>query len=225
MSSEYKIRLEAFEGPLALLMHLIDKNQIDIYDIPIATITEQYLASLEELVEVDLDVLADFLLMAATLINIKSRLLLPRPRVEDTMEEEEDPRQELVNRLVVIPLLIVLGTAWIPSVIAVPLTPVIAVTAALFALLWAMPPDSGAAHTGVVLAVSAQLLVVAAAAGIVTVYEDFAADDTTLALLLFAVPLSRMIGSGWVVVTVIDGSLAPGGDRHGVRYPSTLNTP
>lgn len=100
---------------------------------------------------------------------------------------------ELVNRLVVIPLLIVLGTAWIPSVIAVPVTPVIAVTAALFALLWAMPPDSGAAHTGVVLAVSAQLLLVAAAAGIVTVYEDFAADDTTLALLLFAVPLSTLL--------------------------------
>jgi hypothetical protein len=100
---------------------------------------------------------------------------------------------ELVNRLVVIPLLIVLGTAWIPSVIAVPLTPVIAVTAALFALLWAMPPDSGPAHTGVVLAVSAQLLLVAAAAGIVTVYEDFAADDTTLALLLFAVPLSTLL--------------------------------
>ena len=100
---------------------------------------------------------------------------------------------ELVNRLVVIPLLIVLGTAWIPSVIAAPLTPVIAVTAALFALLWAMPPDSGAAHTGVVLAVSAQLLLVAATAGIVTVYQDFSADDTTLALLLFAVPLSTLL--------------------------------
>ncbi|PRC47088.1 hypothetical protein C6A85_86760 [Mycobacterium sp. ITM-2017-0098] len=100
---------------------------------------------------------------------------------------------ELVNRLVVIPLLIVLGTAWIPSVIAAPLTPVIAVTAALFALLWAMPLESGAAHTGVVLAVSAQLLLVAAAAGLVTVYEDFAADDTTLALLLFAVPLSTLL--------------------------------
>lgn len=100
---------------------------------------------------------------------------------------------ELVNRLVLIPLLIVVGTAWIPSVIAVPLTPVIAVTAALFALLWAMPPDSGEAHTGVVLTVSAQLLLVAAAAGIVTVYQDFAADDTTLALLLFAVPLSTLL--------------------------------
>lgn len=100
---------------------------------------------------------------------------------------------ELVNRLVLIPLLIVVGTAWIPSVLAVPLTPVIAVTAALFALLWAMPPDSGAAHTGVVLAVSAQLLLVAAAAGIVTVYQDFSPDDTTLALLLFAVPLSTLL--------------------------------
>jgi len=100
---------------------------------------------------------------------------------------------ELVNRLVLIPLLIVVGTAWIPSVVAVPLTPVIAVTAALFALLWAMPPDSGAAHTGVVLAVSAQLLLVAAAAGIVTVYQDFSPDDTTLALLLFAVPLSTLL--------------------------------
>jgi hypothetical protein len=100
---------------------------------------------------------------------------------------------ELVNRLVLIPLLIVVGTAWIPSVLAVPLTPVIAVTAALFALLWAMPPDSGAAHTGVVLTVSAQLLLVAAAAGIVTVYQEFSPDDTTLALLLFAVPLSTLL--------------------------------
>lgn len=100
---------------------------------------------------------------------------------------------ELTNRLALIPLLIVVGTAWIPSVLAVPLTPVIAVTAALFALLWAMPPDSGTAHTGVVLAVSAQLLLVAAAAGIVTVYKDISADDTTLALLLFAVPLSALL--------------------------------
>lgn len=100
---------------------------------------------------------------------------------------------ELVNRLVLIPLLIVVGTAWIPSVLAVPLTPVIAVTAALYALLWAMPPDSGVAHTGVVLTVSAQLLLVAAAAGIVTVYQEFSADDTTLALLLFAVPLSTLL--------------------------------
>lgn len=100
---------------------------------------------------------------------------------------------ELANRLVLIPLLIVVGTAWIPSVLAVPLTPVIAVTAALFALLWAMPADSGEAHTGVVLTVSAQLLLVAAAAAIVTVYRDISADDTTLALLFFAVPLSALL--------------------------------
>ncbi len=100
---------------------------------------------------------------------------------------------ELANRLVLIPLLIVVGTAWLPSVVAAPLTPVIAVTAALFALLWAMPSDSGDAHTGIVLTVSAQLLAVAATAAIVTVYPDVSADDPTLALLLFAVPLSTLL--------------------------------
>jgi hypothetical protein len=100
---------------------------------------------------------------------------------------------EMTNRMVLIPLLIVVGTSWLPNVIATPLTPVIAVTAALFALLWAMPPESGDTHTGVVLTVSAQLLLVAAAAGVVTVYPDFSADDTTLALLLFAVPLSALL--------------------------------
>ncbi|WP_280834803.1 hypothetical protein [Mycolicibacterium frederiksbergense] len=100
---------------------------------------------------------------------------------------------EMANRLVLIPLLIVVGTSWLPNVIATPLTPIIAVTAALFALLWAMPPDSGNAHTGVVLTVSAQLLLVAAAAGVVTLYSDFSADDPTLALLLFAVPLSALL--------------------------------
>ncbi|MGI6549165.1 MAG: segregation and condensation protein A [Syntrophomonadales bacterium] len=96
----YSVKLEVFEGPLDLLLKLIEQNRVDIYDIPIATIADQYLASLEELVEVDLDILADFLLMAAALINIKTRMLLPRPRVDEIMEEEEDPRQDLVNRLV-----------------------------------------------------------------------------------------------------------------------------
>jgi hypothetical protein len=100
---------------------------------------------------------------------------------------------EMTNRLVLIPLLIVVGASWLPNVIAAPLTPIIAVTAAVFALLWAMPPDSGDAHAGVVLTVSAQLLLVAAAAGVVTVYPDFSADDTTFALLLFAVPLSALL--------------------------------
>jgi segregation and condensation protein A len=96
----YSVRLQIYEGPLDLLLKLIEQNQLDIYDIPIATITEQYLASIEELVKVDLDVLADFLLLAATLIKIKTRMLLPRPRVMEPDEVEEDPRQELVNRLV-----------------------------------------------------------------------------------------------------------------------------
>lgn len=100
---------------------------------------------------------------------------------------------EMTNRLVLIPLLIVVGASWLPNVIATPLTPIIAVTAALYALLWVMPPDSGGAHTGVVLTVSAQLFLVAAAAGIVTMYPDFSAGDTTLALLLFAVPLSALL--------------------------------
>jgi hypothetical protein len=102
---------------------------------------------------------------------------------------------EMTNRLVLIPLLIVSGTSWLPTFIATPLTPIIAVTAALFALLWAMPPDSGGqtAHTGVVLTVSAQLLLVAAAVGLVTVLPDLAADDPTLALLLFSVPLTMLL--------------------------------
>ncbi len=100
---------------------------------------------------------------------------------------------ELVNRLVLIPLLLVSGASWLPSVIATPLTPVIAVTAALFALLWAMPSDDQGGHTGVVLTVSAQLLLVAAAAALVTVLPDVAGDDTTLAVLLFSVPLSTLL--------------------------------
>lgn len=95
----YKIRLDAFEGPLALLMHLIEKNQIDIYDIPIAEVTEQYLAYLRALEEFNIDIASEFLVMAATLLQIKSRMLLPKPPVADEAMEEEDPRQELVARL------------------------------------------------------------------------------------------------------------------------------
>jgi segregation and condensation protein A len=97
--SEYKIKLETFEGPLALLMHLIEKNQIDIYDIPIAEVTEQYLAYLRALEEFNIDIASEFLVMAATLLLIKSRMLLPKPPVNDELADEEDPRQELVERL------------------------------------------------------------------------------------------------------------------------------
>lgn len=100
MSTEaYKIRLETFEGPLALLMHLIDKNQIDIYDIPIAVVTEQYLAYIRAMEEFNIDVASEFLVMAATLLQIKSRMLLPKPPAAEQPEDETDPRQELVQRL------------------------------------------------------------------------------------------------------------------------------
>jgi len=96
----YKVKLEVFEGPLDLLLHLIKENEIDIYDIPIALITEQYLEYLELMKELNIEVAGEFLVMAATLIHIKSKMLLP-PSEEEKEEEErlEDPRAELVQRL------------------------------------------------------------------------------------------------------------------------------
>lgn len=92
------VKLEVFEGPLDLLLHLIDKNKVNIYDIPIVTITEQYMEYIESMNAKNLDVMSEFLVMAATLLNIKSKMLLPKIEVEED-EEEEDPRQELVERL------------------------------------------------------------------------------------------------------------------------------
>ncbi len=91
------VKLEAFEGPLDLLLHLIDKNKVNIYDIPIIVITEQYLDYIRQMKTKDLDVMSEFLVMAATLVNIKSKMLLPPEESED--EEPVDPRQELVERL------------------------------------------------------------------------------------------------------------------------------
>lgn len=91
----YAVRIEAFEGPLDLLLFLIRKNEMDIYDIPIARITQQYLDYIDVMKLLDLEVAGDFLLMAATLMQIKARMLLPTP----AMEEEEDPRLELVRKL------------------------------------------------------------------------------------------------------------------------------
>lgn len=97
---EYKIKLEIFEGPMALLMHLIEKDELDINDIPIAKVTEQYLSYLKAMEAFNIDIASEFLLMAATLLQIKSRLLLPRQEQPDKDEEEiGDPRQELVQRL------------------------------------------------------------------------------------------------------------------------------
>jgi segregation and condensation protein A len=95
--SAYQITLPAFQGPLDLLLHLIKKHEVDIYDIPILLITDQYNAYLDAMTELDLDVAADYIYMAALLINIKSRMLLPRD--ESAAEDGEDPRKELVDRL------------------------------------------------------------------------------------------------------------------------------
>ena len=91
------VKLEAFEGPLDLLLHLIEKNKIDIYDIPIVEITNQYMDYIRQMQREDLNVMSEFLVMAATLLDIKCRMLLPKEVTEDG--EEEDPRQELVEQL------------------------------------------------------------------------------------------------------------------------------
>jgi segregation and condensation protein A len=94
----YRVTLPSFEGPLDLLLHLIRKHEIDIYDIPIVLVTDQYNRYLEAMEELDLEIAADFIYMAALLIHIKSRMLLPR-QVDESGEPVEDPRQELVEKL------------------------------------------------------------------------------------------------------------------------------
>lgn len=91
------VKLQVFEGPLDLLLHLIDKNKVDIYDIPIVEITEQYLEYIRQMEGEDMNVMSEFLVMAATLIDIKCRMLLPKEVNEEG--EEEDPRAELVEKL------------------------------------------------------------------------------------------------------------------------------
>jgi segregation and condensation protein A len=99
VSSPLKISLEHYEGPLDLLLDLIRKQEINIYDIPIAHITAQYLEYLQKAIELDIELSSEFVYMAATLIHIKSRLLLPRDPELNKIAPEEDPRQELVHRL------------------------------------------------------------------------------------------------------------------------------
>jgi segregation and condensation protein A len=93
----YRVKLEVFEGPLDLLLHLIRKNEVDVYDIPVSLIVDQYMSYLDMLKHLNLDVAGEFLVMAATLSHVKSRMLLPLEEVEG--EEPEDPRMELVRRL------------------------------------------------------------------------------------------------------------------------------
>lgn len=97
-ANPYSIKVAAFEGPLDLLLHLIKDNKIDIYDIPISLITRQYLEYIEMMKELNLEIASEFLVMAATLIYIKSRMLLPPDETIET-EEQEDPRAGLVQRL------------------------------------------------------------------------------------------------------------------------------
>ncbi len=94
----YKVKLEAFEGPLDLLLFLIKKSEVDVYDIPVADITKQYLEYIEIIQLLDIEAASDFILMAATLMRIKAQMLLPKPEIED-VDEIDDPRQELVYRL------------------------------------------------------------------------------------------------------------------------------
>jgi len=95
----YKVKLEVFEGPLDLLLYLIKKDELNIYDIPIAKITDQYLEYLELLKLLDLNIAGEFIVMAATLMHIKSRMLLPPDPNQEDEKLEEDPRAELVRRL------------------------------------------------------------------------------------------------------------------------------
>ncbi|MBS6342073.1 MAG: segregation/condensation protein A, partial [Eubacterium limosum] len=96
--NSYEVSLEKFEGPLDLLIHLIQKNKIDIYDIPIAEITNQYLAPIEKWRELDMEVASEFVVMASKLLEIKSRMLLPRAKDEE--EDEEDLKEKLVRQLI-----------------------------------------------------------------------------------------------------------------------------
>ena len=94
---DLNVKLQVFEGPLDLLLHLLDKNKVNIYDIPIVEITSQYMEYINEMRRRDLNIMSEFMVMAATLIDIKSRMLLPSN--PDSEEEEEDPREELVQQL------------------------------------------------------------------------------------------------------------------------------
>lgn len=99
MSLPLNVHLEHYEGPLDLLLDLIRKQQVNVYDIPIAKITQQYLEYVQQAVELDIELSAEFVYMAATLIHIKSKMLLPRDPELEKLDPEEDPRKELVERL------------------------------------------------------------------------------------------------------------------------------
>ena len=101
MNEGYEVKLQQFEGPLDLLLHLIKQFEIDIYDIPMAEITRQYMHYIQEMQEIELNIASEYLVMASTLVSIKSKMLLPKPEIdEESGEYEEDPREELMQRLI-----------------------------------------------------------------------------------------------------------------------------
>ncbi|GGJ94234.1 segregation and condensation protein A [Lentibacillus kapialis] len=101
MNQPYQVKLDAFEGPLDLLLHLINHYEIDLYDIPVAQITEQYMQYIHTMQRLELNIASEYLVMAATLIAMKSQMLLPKQDMEETDDEyEEDPREELMQRLI-----------------------------------------------------------------------------------------------------------------------------
>lgn len=95
--NELKFKIDVYEGPLALLLKLIEKNKLDIYDIPISSLTDQYIEAIQDMANDDMDSMSEFIVMAATLLEIKSKLLLPKDEIE---EEEEDSRDDLIRRLI-----------------------------------------------------------------------------------------------------------------------------
>lgn len=101
MDQSYQVKIDAFEGPLDLLLHLINEYEIDIYDIPVAEITKQYMNYIHTMKQLELNVASEYLVMAATLLAIKSQMLLPKQQIDEDIDEyEEDPREELMNRLI-----------------------------------------------------------------------------------------------------------------------------
>ncbi|MFG6118511.1 MULTISPECIES: segregation/condensation protein A [Thalassobacillus] len=102
MKQSYQVKIDAFEGPLDLLLHLINQYEIDIYDIPVADITEQYMTFIHTMQELELDIASEYLVMAASLLAMKSQMLLPNQSfdLDDEEDLEEDPREELMRRLI-----------------------------------------------------------------------------------------------------------------------------
>ncbi|TGB04479.1 segregation/condensation protein A [Halobacillus salinus] len=102
MTKSYQVKVDGFEGPLDLLLHLIHRYEIDIYDIPVAQITDQYMEFIHTMQELELDLASEYLVMAATLLALKSQMLLPNPSMDDAEEEEleEDPREDLMKKLI-----------------------------------------------------------------------------------------------------------------------------